>query len=108
MSSQTLEDVISALLVEEKRTITGDSRENTQLIHTLYSKNNMGKRMHGKNETKCFYCKKEGHIVINCKIHANDLLKGENKELTNIVVLVKSPNVVSDDDIIKNEELVLF
>ena len=106
MPPQTLEDVISTLLVEEKR--AGDSRETTQIIHALYSKNNMGKRMYGKNETECFYYKKPRHIAMNCKIRANDLLKGKIKESTNIVVHVESPDVVSDDDIIENEELVLF
>lgn len=58
--------------------------------------------MYGKSETECFYCKKVGHVAINYKIHANDLLKGKIKESTNIVVHAESLDVVSDDDIIEN------
>lgn len=44
---------------------------------------------------------------MNCKIRANDLLKGKIKESTNLVH-AESPDVVNDDEIIENEDLVLF
>lgn len=77
MSSQTLEDMISALLAEEKRTIVGYSKGYSQLETAPYSKKRRGKKMTGKNEFECYYYGKTGHTTINCKACVSDLLKGK-------------------------------
>jgi hypothetical protein len=58
MSSQTLEDMISSLLVKENRAIIGDSEGDSQPEIALYSKKRMGKRMIGKSGIECYYCGK--------------------------------------------------
>ena len=49
MSSQTLEDMISTLLAEEKRATVGDSQPKI----ALYLKKRMGRRMASKSEIEC-------------------------------------------------------
>jgi hypothetical protein len=53
MFSHTLEDMISSLLVEEKRATTRDLEGDFQPKTKLYSKKRMGKRMTSKNGNEC-------------------------------------------------------
>jgi hypothetical protein len=56
----------------------------------LCSRNNHNRSTKDKREIKCYYFAKMGHIAINCKIHASDLLKRNLKESENIA-LTKDP-----------------
>jgi hypothetical protein len=86
MSSQTLDEMISTLLAEEKRLNAWDTEGDSQTEIALFSKRRMGKRKAGKSEVECYYCRKFGHTTWNCKNHASDLLKGKLKESTNIAI----------------------
>ena len=79
MPSRTLEDMISALLAEEKRMKEGDLEVSSNSEIALYSKGRTNKNI------ECFYCRRRGHTVLNCKTRANDLLNGKLKESANIV-----------------------
>jgi hypothetical protein len=79
MPSRTLEDMISALLAEERRMKEGEVEVSSHSEVALYSK---GRRTNKSIE--CFYCRRRGHTVLNCKTRANDLLNGKLKESANI------------------------
>jgi hypothetical protein len=71
MTSQTIEDMISVLLVEEKRTIPGDTEHETALT----PKYNCSISAKDKGEMECRYCRKMGHTSWNCRSQASDILK---------------------------------
>ena len=76
--SQLLDEMISSLLVEDKRINVG-YLENIVLDHELLIKNWTGKKGKHivKEVIKCYYCRKIGYTTWNCKIQANNLLKGK-------------------------------
>lgn len=78
MPSRTLEDMISALLAEEKRMKEGDLEVSSNSEIALYSKGRTNKNI------ECFYCRRRGHTALNCKTRASDLLNGKLKESANI------------------------
>jgi hypothetical protein len=78
MPSRTLEDMISALLAEEKRMKEGDLEVSSNSEIALYSKGRTNKNI------ECFYCRRHGHTTLNCKTRASDLLNGKLKESANI------------------------
>jgi len=80
LSFKSLDEMIAALLTEEKRMKAGDIEGNLQTGIALFSK---GKKKN-RGSIECFYCRRQGDIVLNCKIHAKDLLKGKLKESTNL------------------------
>jgi hypothetical protein len=63
LPSQSLDEMIAALLAEEKRTTKGDS----QLELAFYARNNRNRSAKDKEEIECHYCKKLGHIAWNCR-----------------------------------------
>jgi hypothetical protein len=67
LPSQTLEDMITALLAEEKRTIAGEIKGDSQPEMALYSRNNHSRSVKDKGEVECYYCKKMGHTTWNCR-----------------------------------------
>lgn len=73
MPYQSLDEMIVALMVEEKRIGDTDASPHNELA--LFSKGRVN-----KNGIECFYCHKYGHTALNCKIRAKDLLKGRLKE----------------------------
>jgi hypothetical protein len=101
LPSQSLEDMIVALLAEEKRAIAGDTEGDTQSEMAFYSRNNHNRSTKDKREIECYYCRKMGHITINCKIHANDLLKGKLKESTNIALTEDPPDTDNGEDFVE-------
>ena len=62
MPSQTLEDMISSLLVEENKTTTGDTKDDSQLEIALYSIYNCSKLAKDRG-MECYYCKKMRHSL---------------------------------------------
>jgi len=76
MSSHTLDETIATCLGAENRLKTKDTNGNSQVENALFSKTMMRKKNANKSELECYCCKKIGHTVWNCKICANDLLKG--------------------------------
>jgi hypothetical protein len=52
----------------------------------FYSRNNCNISTKDKREVECYYYGNMCHIAINCKIYANDLLKGILKELASITL----------------------
>jgi len=75
--------MISALLAEEKRMKEGEVEVSSHSEIALYSKERTNKRR-TNNSIECFYCRRRGHTVLNCKTRANDLLNGRLKESANI------------------------
>jgi hypothetical protein len=71
LPSQTLEEMVTSLLAEEKRTYSENLDAGGQHEIALYSKGKMRKT---KGSTECFYCHKNGHIAWNCRARARDLL----------------------------------
>lgn len=53
----------------------GDTDGSPHAVLALFSK-----RRVNKNRLECFYCHKHGHITLDYKIKAKDLLKGRLKE----------------------------
>jgi hypothetical protein len=111
MSSQTIEDMISTLLVEEKRTIVRETKGDTQHETSLYPRYNCSKLAKDKWELECHYCKKRGHIAWHCSFQANDVLKGKLKykpHVANIVVVEDSSYANSGDDLTKEMTFYAF
>ena len=73
--------MVETLLAEEKRIKTGDAEDNSQLEMTLFSRGGVHKN---KNSIKCSYCQKHGHMSLNSKTQAKDLLNGKLKVYANI------------------------
>jgi hypothetical protein len=67
----------------------------------FYSRNNHNISTKDKREIECYYCGKMGHTKINCKIHANDLLKGKLKESTNIALIEDPLDTDNEEDFAK-------
>lgn len=74
--SRTLEEVIVALLVEEKRTTASETKGNSQWELAFDARNNQSRSTKDKDEIKCHYCKKLGHTTWNCWHWSNGILKG--------------------------------
>jgi hypothetical protein len=111
MSSQTLEDMISALLVEEKRTITWETKGDSQPEMTLYLRNNRSRSAKDNGEMECYYCKKMGHTAWNCRFRANDILKGKAKDkphVANVAIIEDPPDVNNGDDPIEERAFYAF
>lgn len=58
---ETLEDMIATLLVEEKRTIAGGTKNNLQLEMALYSRNNRSRSTKDKGKMKCLLQENGSH-----------------------------------------------
>jgi hypothetical protein len=52
-----------------------------------------------RSSVECFYCRRNGHTTLNCKIHAKDILKGKLKESTNIVISEDSSDAIFEDSL---------
>jgi hypothetical protein len=88
MSSLSLEDMITSLLVEERRMNEDDTYEGSQNEIALFSK---GRMKNTKGSIECFYYHKFGHTSWNCRVRANDSLNGTLIESTNIVGFEDDP-----------------
>lgn len=97
-TSQKLEDMISAILVEEMRTNEKDAEGMFQLENVLYVQNHNKISSTRNEEIKCYYCKKKGHIAWSCKTRARDVLKGNLKDEGNITCVENEDS--SNDEVI--------
>jgi hypothetical protein len=96
LPSQSLDEMIVALLVEEKRTTEGDS----QLELAFYARNNHNRSTKDKEEIECHYCKRLGHTTWNCRQRAN-VLKGKVKDrehIANVATIKNPPNADSGEE----------
>ena len=66
-------------------------KQGNQYVHPQAEITLFSKRIFHKNKStvECFYCKRRRHTILNCKIHASDLLKGKLKESANITISCK-------------------
>jgi hypothetical protein len=85
VSSQTLEDMISSLLVEEKRTIAEETKGHSQLEMALYLRYDHSRSTKDKGEMECYYCKKMDHTTWNCRFQDNDIFQGKFKVKPHVV-----------------------
>ncbi|KAH9321030.1 hypothetical protein KI387_015669, partial [Taxus chinensis] len=93
MPSHSLEGMISALLVEEKRT-----KEDIEEETALYTKRKHTNFFKNKEELECFYCKKKGHKSSFCITRAKDIIKGKLKmDEANTIVKEESENEDEDE-----------
>ena len=76
LSAQSLDDMISTLLDEDKILSATDFENFVPSEHALFS------RSHKKvgNNIECYYCQKVGHTALYCKTQANDILKGKIRD----------------------------
>ena len=108
-NSQTFEEMIVALLSEEKRTTAGETKDDPPSEMALYSRYNRNRSNKEKGEIECYYCKKMGHTTWNCRFRANDVLKGKVKDKShsaNAAIMEEPPDEGSGDDI--SDELAAF
>jgi len=104
MCSQTLEDVILALLFEEKIPTTRDIECDPQPEIVSYSRCNCSISAEEKGEMKCHYCKKIAHKTWNCRFWANNVLKGKLKDepyVVNVVIIEDPWDVECGGDLSK-------
>lgn len=66
-NSQPFEEMIVALLSEEKRTNVGGTKDDPPSEMALYSRYNRNKSNKDKGEIECYYCNKMGHTAWNCR-----------------------------------------
>ncbi|KAH9291344.1 hypothetical protein KI387_043468, partial [Taxus chinensis] len=92
IQSQSLDDMIAALLAEEKRT-TEDAEGHSQQESAFYSRTRKYRRRSDKDksEIECHYCKKRGHTTWDCRVRANDVLKGKVISNTANIAMVEDP-----------------
>ncbi|KAH9291517.1 hypothetical protein KI387_043295, partial [Taxus chinensis] len=98
IQSQSLDDMIAALLAEEKRT-TEDAEGHSQQESAFYSRTRKYHRRSDKSEIECHYCKKRGHTAWDCRVRANDVLKGKViSNTTNIAMVEDPPDAEGSED----------
>ncbi|KAH9314127.1 hypothetical protein KI387_022754, partial [Taxus chinensis] len=90
IQSQSLGDMIATLLAEEKRT-TEDAEGHSQQESAFYSRTRKYHRRSYKSEIECHYCKKRGHTAWDCRVRANDVLKGKVISNTANIAMVEDP-----------------
>ncbi|KAH9306605.1 hypothetical protein KI387_011009, partial [Taxus chinensis] len=93
IQSQSLDDMIATLLVEEKRTTVEDAEGDPQQESAFYSKTKNFRRRSDKDkrEIECHYCKKRGHTTWDCCVRANDVLKGKGISNAANIAMVEDP-----------------
>ena len=96
MPHQSLDEMIAALMAEEKRIGGTEASSHNELA--LYSKGRVN-----KNKTECFYCHKYGHTTFNCKIRAQDLLNGKLKKSTYATFSEDSPDAIYENSSSEDE-----
>ncbi|KAH9297699.1 hypothetical protein KI387_029381, partial [Taxus chinensis] len=89
IQSQSLDDMIAALLAEEKQ--TAEDADHSQQESAFYSRTRKYHRRSDKSEIECHYCRKRGHTAWDCRVRANDVLKGKVISNTTNIAMVEDP-----------------
>ena len=92
LSSQSLDDMISTLLAEDKKLSTTNSENFVPSENAFFTRNRVTKKV-GNNIEGQYNCGKVGHTTWNFKILANDVLKGKirDKEEHNKALIEEEP-----------------